>query len=69
MKLYRVLDKQQFLEKKLQSSEKLLTYISKVNNINFDEEKDMLQTMIIEIQTELSKINEALNKVDVDIPL
>lgn len=69
MKLYRVLDKQQFLEKKLQSSEKLLAYISKVNNVNFDEEKDMLQTMIIEIQTELSKIDEALNKVDVDIPL
>lgn len=69
MKLYRILDRQEALEKKLKSSEKLLLYISKVNNINFNEEKEMLQIMIIEIQTELSKINEALNKVDVDIPL
>lgn len=69
MQLYRVLETKNDLQHKINCSSKILSYLSKVQKDNFAEEIEMLQNLILDYQTELSKIQDALNKVEVDIPL
>ena len=69
MQLYRVLEKKNDLQHKLECTNKILNYLSKVQKDNFSEEIEMLEDLTLDFQTELSKINDALNKVEVDIPL
>lgn len=69
MQLYRVLEKQSQLEQKIKCATKIVSYISKVQKNDFEEELEMLNDLILDCQTELSKINDALNRVEVDIPL
>lgn len=69
MQLYRVLEKKNNLQHKIDCATKISSYLSKVQKDNFKDELEMLEDLILDCQTELSKINDALNKVEVDIPL
>lgn len=69
MQLYRVLEKQSQLEHNLKCITKVQTYISKIQTSDFKEELEVLDDLILNYQTELSKINDSLSKVEVDIPL